>query len=821
MTSCSQTIPSENVIKTAENVIKTGFNVLEKICKKINQPECLENNIYVNESKLPPNKVADSGTDKLNVLVIMLDELVMLETLPKKFRDSLPGYNALKKMGINFTNYHTNRQMCGPSRSVYMSGKIDTGIVDNVEQPWQFTCKQNINDLNSTGKIFSKNAPNHITCLYGKSHLDTKLIPNEQINVRFSTNTVHAMKSLGFDIFNTFGDNLHFGHGMFSDPLTYNMSHPLDSISHDIMEDNMKYEGVMPFLKARQKDKKQFYLQGNFHNPHDIKHVQAVLNQNPAPIGDMSQYGVPYYNEQKAEGLLSKTSTPNDSAYYFNEDDQDAYLKNPTLIKNWFKDFGDTTYEKYKTDSSTLLYSETMTDAYWSDTNTSINPALYSLNLLLKYNFSVPDKHMIVNWKNYQNAYLTMIQQVDLYIDGIIKYLKSSGLINTTSVILYSDHGESAGAFGLIEKGTPNKQSELIPLCICSPLLDDSLKGTSTDKLCSTIDINPTLMDLANIDNAIVENMDGNTLFTKNKNNKLVLNPDENEGTFCIINGWQLYSSIFHTLKNKDELVKIKPDDSTVLWYDNSLLMKYASSQIIYNTFVGDTKYKLIIWYNLHALYKYDTQFNTDVITSSMLFNAVARLKNHPSSEDKVIEDINNKYLIKNIIGKTFTQGIEWINELDTDIFTILLITGILFDLVIKKFSTDKDQLVMINTPGYGMEFEEYNTIIKQGGFLYHELYNLSEDEHELNNIVDIKNSASEIKLGDDIIRLHIWDNFQKTMRDKRCGKLLHTFTFIQALYAKIFDSIKEGITSFKDMNDEQFNIFVAYNRKNYQQDVV
>ena len=686
----------ENMNKQLENISIENISIV--------------NNKTVNESILPAHKTVVPNSDKLNVLCIMLDELIMLESLPKIFRDSLPGYNALKNMGINFTNFHTNRQMCSPSRCVYMSGKIDTGVVDNVEQSWQYSCKKNVYDLNSTGKLFATNAPNHITCFYGKSHLDAKLIPNSQVLPRFATNTVHAMKSYGFDKFNTNGDNLHFGHGYFSDQLAYNMCNSLDSVSHDIMEDGMKYEGAMPFLKARHIDKKHFHLQVNYHNPHDIMHFWSVPSQDPKPLGDMLTYGVPYYDEQKAEGIMSTTGTPNDSIYYFNDDDQDAYIRNPTLIKNWFKEFGDDTYEKYKTETSTLLFSETITDGYWSDNNKSLNPLMSGVNLLLKYNFTIPDKSMIVNWKNYQNVYLNMIQHADLYIKGMIDFLIESGLINNTSVVLYSDHGDNAGAFGLIEKGTPNKQSENIPLVIWSPLLDDTLKGTSTDKLVSTIDINPTLMNLANIDNAVIDNMDGVTIFTKNSNNKLILNPTDNLGTFCIINNWQVWTAVFFTLKYGD-LPYLKtlnvPND---IWYNSPLPCKFANAHITFNTFVNGQKYKFTIWYNLHALFRFDVEKKNTIITNEMFNDVIQHLKHTYSTakERNIIDTIVATYSL-NIINKSFGDTIDLISTVIDNQFTALALIGIFFDLIINKFGKPESK--------FESKFEsnsetEYNTAV-------------------------------------------------------------------------------------------------------------
>jgi hypothetical protein len=400
-----------------------------------------------------------------------------------------------------------------------------------------------------------------------------------------------------------------------------------------------------------------------------------------------------------------------------------------------------------------------------------------------------------------------------------MKYLNSSGLINNTSVVFYSDHGESAGAYGLTEKGNPYKPSENIPLCIWSPLLAPHLKGTTTDKLVSTIDINPTLMKLANIDNAVIDNMDGVTIFTKNSNNKLILNPTDNIGTFGIHNNWQTWTSIFFTLKYGD--LTYMTDSLTApndIWYNSILPMKLANAHIIFNTFVDGKKYKLIIWYNLHALFKFDIEKMNTIITLTMFDDVILSLK----TTYMTTEEINTIDMIvatysPNIIDKTLGEIIDWLNLLNDDSqFNNLALMGIIFELVINIFGNNNNNnngLVSMNTPTYGMTFDEYDTIIEEGGFLYQELYNLDTDPNELHNLVDpnpIQNPSSEkIEINKNIIKNSIWDNFQQVMTEKDCGELYNTLTFIRTYYSGIFVAMESNISTFAAMTDDQFNDFV------------
>jgi hypothetical protein len=75
--------------------------------------------------------------NKRNVIVLFVDQFNAFSNLPSWFTDKLPGYQAFKKIGIEFTNCYSNRQMCSPSRASFMSGKMNTGINDNIDQSYQ------------------------------------------------------------------------------------------------------------------------------------------------------------------------------------------------------------------------------------------------------------------------------------------------------------------------------------------------------------------------------------------------------------------------------------------------------------------------------------------------------------------------------------------------------------------------------------------------------------------------------------------------------------------------------------------------------------
>lgn len=809
----------------------TSLNSILKTLKTFSDSPSTPNcNYTVNQAVIPKRITASDNKKNQNVLLVMYDQSVLLELLPKKFIDSLPGYNALKNIGINFTNYHTNRQMCSPSRAVYMSGKVDCAINDNVEQPWQSACKQDVKDFNSIGKLFRNNAPNYMTAFFGKSHLDTKLIPNIQIHPRHTSNTSHAMKSYGIDKMQTHGDQLSMRHGIYSDANTYNFSLAIDAITHDIEENGLKLEGALPFLKARACDKINFFCEVNFHNPHDIQHFWTVPTQQPIPSGDMMQYGVPYYKQQLNDGFLSNelnnpiTGNPiGNNIYKFDNEFEDAFIKNVSMKDNWFKVFGDETYDDYKTNTSTLLFKDTIEKSFWdSDTNNEVNPFYWGVYYLLYSNFTIPrnpftDSTQIVFWKNYQNAYLTMITHVDLYLKNLIDYVISSGLIDNTSIILTSDHGDAVGAKGMIQKGFAIRQTENIPLCIYSPLLDKSLKGTTTDKLCSTIDINPTIMTLSNIDNPIINNMDGKSIFNKNNKGKLILNDNADDATFQILDNWQVFTSIFYIKGSNDSSAEYN-SPSYEVWYDlkKVLPMTYPYKQLCFNTFVDGKKYKFVIWYSWLATMKY-----TNNLTSSFNNEELELVRQHinkafPEQSSKFNEIIDT-YVRPILDKKNNLKKIEIIEAL-VDGGASQVVNFILFEisLLIASIRENKiDNLPSFGHPLSSGTFDEYISVVNDKKLVFQQLYNLDEDPHELINLVDFKRCESTRNKNNNLIKEKIWEKMRKVIIDKNYDTLKCTTKFIEIYYEELIKLIGNKVSDFSELSYEKLQAFISSPSKN------
>ncbi len=99
--------------------------------------------------------------------------------------------------------------------------------------------------------------------------------------------------------------------------------------------------------------------------------------------------------------------------------------------------------------------------------------------------------------------YRDMITHVDYYIGKIINSLKEKDLYKNTVIIFTADHGDNLGDHGIWDKRYFYEQSAGVPLLITGkgiPGKDIRIGDIQSKALVSTLDIYPTIMDLAGID---------------------------------------------------------------------------------------------------------------------------------------------------------------------------------------------------------------------------------------------------------------------------------------------------------------------------------
>lgn len=95
------------------------------------------------------------------------------------------------------------------------------------------------------------------------------------------------------------------------------------------------------------------------------------------------------------------------------------------------------------------------------------------------------------------HGYYASTSYVDAQIGKVLEELNSSGLADSTIVVLWGDHGFHLGDLGIWTKHTNYEQANRIPILIAAPGVTQP--GSSTKQLTESVDIFPTLAELAGL----------------------------------------------------------------------------------------------------------------------------------------------------------------------------------------------------------------------------------------------------------------------------------------------------------------------------------
>ena len=98
-------------------------------------------------------------------------------------------------------------------------------------------------------------------------------------------------------------------------------------------------------------------------------------------------------------------------------------------------------------------------------------------------------------------AYMGLIKQCDDQLGRILDYLEETGEMDSTMIVLTSDHGDYLGDHWLGEKDLFHDQSVKIPMIIYDPRAEaDVTRGTTCDALVESIDLAATFTAFAGAD---------------------------------------------------------------------------------------------------------------------------------------------------------------------------------------------------------------------------------------------------------------------------------------------------------------------------------
>ena len=105
-------------------------------------------------------------------------------------------------------------------------------------------------------------------------------------------------------------------------------------------------------------------------------------------------------------------------------------------------------------------------------------------------------RYTVADFQQTKAIYYGMVSLLDDTIGRILHTLHETGLDRDTVIVFMADHGEYLGDYGLTGKGMLFHSALRVPLLVAGPGITG---GQRIADVASTLDIAPTLLDLANV----------------------------------------------------------------------------------------------------------------------------------------------------------------------------------------------------------------------------------------------------------------------------------------------------------------------------------
>ena len=113
--------------------------------------------------------------------------------------------------------------------------------------------------------------------------------------------------------------------------------------------------------------------------------------------------------------------------------------------------------------------------------------------------------------RNLIHGYYASISYMDKQLGRVMREIKNLGLDENTIIVLWGDHGWHLGDHGIWTKHTNYEQSTRIPIIIKAPGITE--EGSVCNQTVETVDLFPTLADLANLERKVpLQELDGKSL---------------------------------------------------------------------------------------------------------------------------------------------------------------------------------------------------------------------------------------------------------------------------------------------------------------------
>jgi arylsulfatase A-like enzyme len=154
-------------------------------------------------------------------------------------------------------------------------------------------------------------------------------------------------------------------------------------------------------------------------------------------------------------------------------------------------------------------------------------------------------------FQEHLSKYYRQIYAIDVAVGMIRQELQDQGVADNTVIIYMTDNGYSTGSHGFGGKTLPYEEAARSPLLIYDPRMPASKRGKRAAALTGSIDMAPTMLDLAGV--PIPEKMDGESLVG------LIENPKEK------VRDDMLFTQVWGPLSNHS-LTVITPEYKYIYW---------------------------------------------------------------------------------------------------------------------------------------------------------------------------------------------------------------------------------------------------------------
>jgi iduronate 2-sulfatase len=419
-----------------------------------------------------------------NVVLIMIDDL---NDYPEGFNGhpqaKTPNIKKLASSSVSFLKAYSNDPMCGPSRASMITGVYPHNSSNFWQESW---IKNEV--LSNTKTIMEKFKENGY-------------------NVIGSGKILHHNKK---EIWSEFKHNADYG------PVVYKGKYERrkKGISHP--------DVPKPFRDIGQID-------GSFGPLKNVSELKVGNEQLSWAYGGSRGYKEFKYNSEEdrsltpdeinaqwAENRLKQLAKSNSDKPFFlavgflrphtplvaPQKYFDMYPLEDIQLANILENDKDDTYRNY----DSLIEAENDISNSNSLTHKDLKKRWVKMFYDLKESYKDPKEGL----KRFTQAYLACVSAVDDNIGQVMKVIDNSKLKDNTIVVLVSDHGWTMGEKDHVYKNSPWEESTRIPMTIRAPGV--SKPNSKVEHPVSLIDIYPTLLDLAGLDNKTVKNQKGKPL---------------------------------------------------------------------------------------------------------------------------------------------------------------------------------------------------------------------------------------------------------------------------------------------------------------------